>query len=98
MTLQWRSENNMETDGDTNHRRVHSQIGLSKTSVDRKAKRIKRRRATITETVRCDQFKEECLQLEQELDELRRDFEEDYLRKHWFTGATIFVNSPIHSA
>ena len=84
---------------DSIQREEDEELRLSKASANRKLGRRKRKRDGLSEAIlRCDQFDEDCLQLERELDELHRDFEEDYRRHHWFTGVTIFFINPIHSA
>lgn len=87
----------MESERESIQIEVFDQQCLSTASSERKRGRRKRLRVGFSESSLTDQFHEDCLQLERELDELRGDFEEDYLRKHWFTGTHIFVNRPIHS-
>ena len=64
----------------------------------RERRRGKRWRETLANAVDPNRFEADCLQLEQELEDLEKAFKADYFRRHWFTGIRIFISPPIHSS
>ena len=60
-------------------------------------RRRKRRKVEISDPSRWERLHAGCLELIQELDDLGKAVEEEYLCRNWFSGVRILVNRPIHS-
>lgn len=85
------------TEEKTGGRRREEKRG-SLRSGEKKASRRRRRKRICLEIERgLNRLGEGCEQLLKELDDLGEEFEADYLRRHWFTGVTLYLAPPIHS-
>ena len=65
-------------------------------SQDRERQRRKRRKVRLSDPSRWEPLHSGCLQLLQELEDLEKAVEEDYLRRNWFSRVRILLNRPIH--